>query len=491
MAGRIGHRIAESSGGVASAESAVGSPGSAIDAAPTESGAAPAESAVAGANCESVGTASASRAALIRYLAAAAFVRTASGGATVGLFSLAVAHSASGHGAALGGALAALLTAPYVVGPWLARLLDSARDGRVLLSASFAVFGAALTAAGLCFGRLPTPAVAALITVAGLCGPLVTGGLSSRLAGIAGPSARVQRRCEGWDSATYGIGNTFGPALVGLVGAAVGPVAAVAALGGAAGLAALLVLTLPPRERRAPGAPAALHVSQTFRIIATVGPLRRMLVVMMLTALVAGGMTVVATTFGRQLAGSPAAGAALASGYGLGYLAGSVLVGLAPPRGEPERVALRLTAVGATAVAACALAPDYAFALVSFAAAGAASATLFTATLAVRSVYSPPEARAQIYVSMGGVKMAVASLGTAVSGAAMSAGPRTLLAAGVVVVAFALAVAFADRRITVGTPGPIGAAQISGGRRPAFQLPNVSARKAFAWAKERRSARSS
>jgi len=390
------------------------------------------------------------RADLIRYLTAAALVRTASGGATVGLFTLAVAHSGSGHGAALGGALAALLTAPYLVGPWLARLLDAARDGRLLLSASFAVFGTALTTAGLCFGHLPTPAVAALITVAGLCGPLVTGGLSSRLAGIAGASARAQRRCEGWDSATYGIGNTFGPALVGLVGAMVGPVAAVIALGGAAGLAALIVLTLPPEVQRPPGAPAALHVSQTFRIIATVGPLRRMLVVMMLTALVAGGMTVVATTFGHQLAGSAAAGAALASGYGLGYLAGSVLVGMVPPRGEPERVALKLTAVGATAVAACALAPDYAFALVSFAAAGAASATLFTATLAVRSVYSPPEARAQIYVSMGGVKMAVASLGTAISGAAMSAGPRTLLGAGVVVVAFALAVAFADRRITAG-----------------------------------------
>ena len=386
--------------------------------------------------------------ALLRYLTAASLVRTASGGATVALFTLAVARSASGHGAALGGALAALLTAPYLVGPWLARLLDSARDGRVLLSVSFAVFGVALGSAGLCFGHLPTPAVAGLVTVAGLCGPLVTGGLSSRLAGIAGDSTRAQRRCEGWDSATYGIGNTFGPALVGLIGALAGPVAAVVALGAAAGGAALLVLSLPQEARRAAGAPAALHVSQTFRIIGTVGPLRRTLLVMMLTALVAGGMTVVATTFGHQLAGSAAAGAALASGYGLGYLAGSVLVGMAPPRGEPERVALKLTAVGATAVAACALAPDYAFALVAFAAAGAASATLFTATLAVRSVYSPPEARAQIYVSMGGVKMAVASLGTAISGAAMSAGPRTLLADGVVVVEIALTTALPERRLS-------------------------------------------
>lgn len=385
---------------------------------------------------------------LIRYLVTAALVRTAVGGAAVGLFSLTVHADPTGGGTALGGLLAALLTAPYVAGPWLARMLDGARDGRVLLALSFVVFGVTLAASALLFGHTSDLVVAALIAVAGLCGPLVTGGLSSRLASIAGGNARSERRAEGWDSATYGIGNTFGPAAVGAVGALAGPLAAVVALGAAAVLAAGCVLTLPASEARAAGAVPALHVRETMRIIATVGQLRRVMVAMMLTALVAGGITVIATVLGGQLAAAADAGPVLAATYGLGYLAGSVVVGLAPPRGEPERVAMILVVASAVAVAGCALAPNYLVALGVFALAGAASATLFTATLAVRSVYSPPRARAQVYVSMGGVKMAVASAGTALAGVLMGFGPRTLLTVGAGVTVLALVIMLVDRRLT-------------------------------------------
>jgi hypothetical protein len=61
-----------------------------------------------------------STAPLVRYLAAATLVRAADGGAAVGLVLL--------GGPRLGGLLAACLTAPHLVGPALARRLDSARD---------------------------------------------------------------------------------------------------------------------------------------------------------------------------------------------------------------------------------------------------------------------------------------------------------------------------------------------------------------------------
>ncbi|MFE0098747.1 MFS transporter [Streptomyces sp. NPDC059009] len=387
---------------------------------------------------------------LLRYLLTASLVRTASGGAAVGLFSLAVRGSG---GAGLGGLLAALLTAPYVAGPWLAGVLDRARDGRRVLAVSFVVFGAALASAALLLGRVPAALVAVLVGVAGLCGPLVTGGLSSRLAALDGLAARAQRRAEGWDSATYGIGNTLGPAAVGAAGAVLGPRGAVVCLGVAAVLAAFAVLSLPavePAGRGADGRGAEpLRVRQTFRVIASVGPLRRVMLAMALTALVAGGITVLATTLGRQLGGGAGAGAALAAVYGFGYLGGSVLVGIVPLPGEPERTSIVLVAVSAGAVACCAVAPGYAVAVAAFAAAGAASALLFTATLAVRSVYAPPAARAQVYVSMGALKMAVSSAGTAVAGSLMGLGPRTLLGAGTAVTLLALAAVLADRRLAL------------------------------------------
>ncbi|MFI1800113.1 hypothetical protein ACH427_22550 [Streptomyces sp. NPDC020379] len=383
---------------------------------------------------------------LVRYLLTACLVRTASGGAAVGLFTLAVRTGGSG-GATLGGVLAALLTAPYVVGPWLAGVLDRALDARRVLAASFVLFGVALAAAALLLGRIHFLVVAGLVTVAGMCGPLVTGGLSSRLAAMDGWDEHGRRRAEGWDSATYGVGNTFGPAAVGAVGAALGARTAVLCLGAAAALAAFTLLTLPAGAPPVKGT-EPLRVRQTFRIIATVGQLRRVMVAMALTALVAGGITVVATTLGRQLAGSAEAGAALAAVYGFGYLAGSVAAGIVPLPGEPERTSTLLVAVSAATVACCAVAPSYTVAVVTFAATGAAGALLFTATLAVRSVHAPPEARAQVYVSMGALKMAVSSAGTALAGSLMALGPRMLLGAGCAVTLFALASVLGDRRIS-------------------------------------------
>ncbi|MET9416910.1 MFS transporter [Streptomyces klenkii] len=401
---------------------------------------------------------------LVRYLLTASLVRTANGGAAVGLFTLTVRTGGSG-GAPLGGVLAALLTAPYVMGPWLAGVLDRARDGRRVLAASFVVFGVALAAAALLLGRVHFLVVAGAVTVAGVCGPLVTGGLSSRLASVDGWDERSRRRAEGWDSATYGVGNTFGPAAVGAVGAALGARTGVVCLGVAAALAAFTALTLPAGAPPAKGPAGPLRVRQTFRIIATVGQLRRAMVAMALTGLVAGGITVVATTLGRQLTGSTAAGTALAAVYGFGYLAGSVAVGIVPLRGASERTSTLLVAVSAAAVACSAVAPGYAAAVAAFAATGAVSALLFTATLAVRSVYAPPTARAQVYVSMGALKMAVSSAGTALAGSLMGLGPRTLLGAGCAVTLFALAGVLSDRHIN--TRG--NSAKIPEGNSPAHK----------------------
>ncbi|MGC4806438.1 MFS transporter [Micromonospora sp. DT233] len=397
---------------------------------------------------------------LIRYLLSACLVRCAQGGATVGLVALTISSGERG-GAALAGMLAALLTAPNIAGPWLARWLDSARDGRLVLAGSFTVFGVGLAAGALLLGRAPVLGVAALIALAGLAGPLMTGGLSSRLTGVVGEAPARQRRAEGWDSATYGLAGIVGPALVAAMGALTGPLYPVLALAGTALLGAALVLSMPARAMSTGEPAAAFGVAAALRLLVTVDPLRRVLVATALTSVSAGGIMVVAVVFGTELTGHRSSGPALAVAYGVGSLCGSVAVALLPLRGEPERLAIGLVAANAMAVGSCAAAPNYPLALAAFGLAGVSSAILFTATLAVRSRYSPPGARAQVFVCMAGVKMVAASVGTALAGTLVGVGPRFAMLVGAAVTAVAVAVALVDRRLTrrrAGSPvgGPVG-----------------------------------
>ena len=179
------------------------------------------------------------------------------------------------------------------------------------------------------------------MVLAGLCGPLLTGGMSSRLAATAGEGR------EGWDALSYGLGGTGGPALVALATAVTTPLTAVLALSAATALAAVLTRTLPRLEPAAGGRrPPSAH--EALRLLITDGRLRRVNLITVLASFGAGGLAVIAAVLGS---------ATLMAAFGLGVLAGSLLVTAFPLRGEPERmtaygaaaqaVALGLTAAGA------------------------------------------------------------------------------------------------------------------------------------------------
>src|SRR4051812_19051155 len=173
-----------------------------------------------------------------------------------------------------------------------------------------------------------------------------------------------------------------------------------------------------------------MTVRAALRLIAVSGPLRRVAVATALTAASFGALSVIAVLLGEELSGRSGAGASLVAAFGLGNLAGSGLVTAFPLRGEPERLATRLVVVMAVALALCALVPSSGFALAAFALAGASNAPFFTATLAARSRYSPERARAQVFVSMAGLKVAAASAGTALARAASAAGAAPAVPAG-------------------------------------------------------------
>jgi MFS family permease len=387
------------------------------------------------------------RAGLVRYLTAATLARSADGGAAVGLVLLALSAWPGRHGSLVGGILATCLTAPHLLGPVLARRLDNARDGRGVLAVAFGGYAVAIGAATLTVGRVPLAVTAALVVLAGLCGPLLTGGLSSRLAALVPVEERAQRRAQGWDAVTYGVGGTAGPAAVAGLAALAGPYVSMSTLAASAAVAALAVLTLPPKTRSNGGRDAAMPVARALRMMATTGPLRRLTYATLLTAMPLGAMSVLSVASGEHLKRSSVAGAVLAASFGLGNLAGSLVMTAFPATGEPERLITRWAFILGLGFALCAVIPGYPPAIAAFALVGALNAPFFTATLAARSAYSPAEARAQVFVSSAGLKVAAQSLGTAAAGALLGVwGAQTLLLCGAVLIVLTAAATILDRR---------------------------------------------
>jgi MFS family permease len=105
-------------------------------------------------------------------------------------------------------------------------------------------------------------------------------------------------------------------------------------------------------------------------------------------------------------------------------------------------VTVALVGIGFTL---CALAPDYGLAFAAFALVGALNAPFITATLASRARYSPPQARAQVFVSMAPLKVAAASAGTAAAGAALP-WARALLIVGAAMILVTAGLTLVDRR---------------------------------------------
>ena len=66
------------------------------------------------------------------------------------------------------------------------------------------------------------------------------------------------------------------------------------------------------------------------------------------------------------------------------------------------------------------LTPTLPTSLIAFGLAGIANAMFFAATLAARSEYAPIEARGQVFIWVGALKIAAGSAGTAVAGATIA-----------------------------------------------------------------------
>lgn len=350
--------------------------------------------------------------ALSRYVFAATLVRSADGGAVVAIVLLA---RDTGLAPWVSGLLGAAITAPHLLGPFIARRLDTARDGRRVIAVSALIHGALLAVAALLMPLTWPLWPAILLFVSGLFGPMLTGGVSSRLPSIAGPTQRNQRRAQSWDVASYGISGTLGPAAVAWIAAANSPLLATLVLAAAAIIGAGAVLALP---KQAPSVNSGTVPSpaRTLRTIWVTTPLRHTLGLTILVAFSVAVLPIYAVAVAPGF-GSAALAGTLVAGYGVGSLLGSALLMIWPLRGDAGRLIIILAIIVGVALAVVIVMPSFIPALIAFTLAGVANSLFFAATLAARSEYSPPQARGQVFIWVGALKIAAGSAGTAVAGA--------------------------------------------------------------------------
>lgn len=382
-------------------------------------------------------------------MVAATLARSADSGAAVGFLLLALSPALHlSNGATTGGLLATAITAPHLLGPFVAGHLDRARDARFVLVGAFVIYGIALALAGFLLGNIALPVVAALMIVAGLMGPLLIGGLSSQLAGLVASDNMAQRRAEGWDSVSYGVAGTLGPAAVSAMAALTSPLLAVLTLGTMTLIAAGCILVLPRSEVRRAAPEDVPTVRAALGYLIKIGKLRRVIVMTLLTQLSTGGLAVIAVVFGTQLTAEPSSGAFLATAFGCGNLVGSLIVTAFPRKGDPEAQTVKYTLILGAGLAFCALAPVYPLALLAFFVAGVCVAPLVTATFAARNIYSPPAARAQVFVTFAALKVAMGSAASALAASTIQLGPRILLGGGVGFTVLSIIIALLDKRLT-------------------------------------------
>ena len=330
---------------------------------------------------------------LARYVFAATLVRSADGGAVVAVVLLA---QSSGKPGWMSGMLGAAIIAPHLLGPFIARRLDTADDGRRIIAVSALAHGLLLGTAGLLLPVAWTVVPAVLLVLSGVFGPMLTGGVSSRLPSIAGPSQKSQRRAQSWDVASYGVSGTLGPAVV-------------------AWISAGAVLALP---KQAPAAESGA-VTSSARVLMTIWrsrPLRCTLGLTVVVAFSVAALPIYAVAVAPALGGAALAGT-LVAGYGGGGLAGSALLMVWPLKGDADRLTSLLAGVVAVALGVVISVSNPVLTMIAFTVVGVANSLFFAATLAARSEYSPLESRGQVFIWVGALKIAAGSAGTAVAGA--------------------------------------------------------------------------
>ena len=360
---------------------------------------------------------------MIRYLLAALLLRLVDAGATVGLVLLCTARTDIPDPIRTAGLLGAALTAPHLAGPCTAGWVHRAHDPRWVIAAAGTGYAVLLAGAVLLLGRVPLPLVALLVVAAGLAGPILTGGLSSRLPELRTTTAG--RRRPSLDGLTYGLSGSLGPATVSALAPMLGPLTAVLVLVSCAVLGAALTILIPWEPTASEHRSAAPELRETVRAAWSYRPLRRVALLTWTAALVVATTTLLGIARGQLL--SPGHGGWVVAAFGLGALATGLLQVARPPKLRADQGMAWTAAALAPLIVTAAVVPNLASLIAVYVLVGAADARLTAYSLAGRSEFSDRSTRVGVFMTVAGIKVAFASAGTALGGLLVGLGPVVLL----------------------------------------------------------------
>lgn len=150
------------------------------------------------------------------------------------------------------------------------------------------------------------------------------------------------------------------------------------------------------------------------------GPLRRTLTLTITVAFSVAVLPIYAVGIAPAL-GEPALAGTLVAAYGAGGLAGSALLMIRPLRADADKLTALLAGLVAVTLLIVIPMPSTPTTITAYAVAGIANSLFFAATLAGRSEFAPPEARGQVFIWVGALKIAAGAAGTAAAGALIGA----------------------------------------------------------------------
>jgi len=359
------------------------------------------------------------------YLATAFCARLADEGVPVGAVLLALHRTGS---PAQGAYALTAWTAPHLLAaPLTGSLAARARRVHAFYAVCLGAFGAAILGLSLLLGRVPLPAALAVALAGGVFGPIVSGGLSSLVAGLA-PAGPERARAHALDAAVYNAASVAGPAMVTATAAAWSAAMALAALAGGAAVAALLVLAMPLSARAAEPAQARLS-ADLWRGLAVVrqNPVLRLVTGSSSLAYVGTGALSTTAVLLAARRGYSGGGGVLVAVFAAAALAGSLATARRQSAVPATLIAcLSLLGTGMALFAAAVVQP-FPVCAALFAAAGFCDGPLLAAILRVRGEQAPPGARTQVFTLAAGLKIFAGACGSAAAGAASHLNPAALL----------------------------------------------------------------
>ena len=345
----------------------------------------------------------------------------------------------------LAGAVVAATTLPAVVtGPVLGAWLDRTPRRRVALASNQVLLAVSLLGILAAAGRTPGWVLLVLAALAGLTGPLATGGYTSMIPLLV--PERLLARANALEASSFNTAAIAGPAVAGVVAATAGPAGAVLAEAALAGLALPAIARLPRIGVPAgeDPAPLATAIRQGLGHLART-PVLRGVTVATAVGLGGSGLLTLAMPFWAERLGAGRAGAGyLFAALEAGAIAGALAAARPAASWPPQRVVLAGLGLFGLVVAAWPLAPSFGAALGLVAVAGMVEGPAFAATFATRQRWSPPALRGQIFTTAASLKLGMFAIGSALAGPALGvAGVGGILVAAGAVQLLGVALGFA------------------------------------------------